>query len=169
MVYKLLKKTVSNDETRPFINHAYRQDNRVYSTNGKFMAVFNKKGENGYCIINDKTSEIINVEFKGYSFPDVKRVIPSKEGYERFKITVPAIKALSRKYTPCQVHLTKESNFVFGNTEDFLAHFDFKALEVLTEKDLYVWVKDKNSVLIFEEEGKFTESNWFYLVMPLRK
>ena len=176
LILKIINNSISKDETRSSMNSAYRKGNVLYSTCGRTMAAMQNKGSDGYCIVNEKTLEIIDTPNVKGEFPNCKRVASKMDdvnNYTLVRATIPNVKVAKKpRYGEgAPVSLTKEGAFIFGPCETALVKFDLKFIELLAGEEVYIWVKTEgsmNNAIVVSWEAEFTSSTFFLLIMPLR-
>lgn len=175
-IFKLLNNSRSKDHTRPHLMRVFSTGKRICSTNGRVMAVLNKAYASGTYHLEQKEctlSKLDNEVVENSAYPDVEKIIPETyEGYTRIETTIPNIKAKIKKYSypSTYVHINKDGNFIFGNKpSDTLVSLNFIYLNDLAGEIVTIWVKGDNSPVVIENEGGFTNSTWFYMVMPVRE
>lgn len=170
--FSLLNKCKSKDITRPSLEHVYGDGERLMSTNGHIMCVVKSKLDEGFYTIDEKTTNIGKLDVKDLKFPDTKRVIPKagdREKYAKYQITIPKLKISGNRPVACLVD--ENGSIIFTDQPDqykSISCFDFKYLSLLANMTINIWVKDKSSAAVLSDEGGFTDSSWFFLLMPRR-
>lgn len=168
-LYKLINKTCLKGSYRPNLSYPCNKDGYLYSTNGHCLMAMKRNVADGYYLVDDKNLNITEIK-TDLSFPDVSQVIPKDiAGYDKYTIEFPCLKSTDKYSHGC--FITKDSCFIFGKNGKSIDHIvalDINYLTAFGGEEYNMWVKDKNTAVIISEYDEFTNSEWFYLVMPMR-
>ena len=168
--FKIANDCRSKDETRPFINECYYQDEKIISTDGKrlFGMKWSLDHGNGYCKI-DKDN-VFPIVMSG-TFSDWKKAvhIDPKE-YESISLDIP--KYFSKFKCPINAGITIKSEFILNYSEstEHVVIMNLQYLSLFADNTITMHYKNENSVIVFTDNtlDDLHNQEWFYFVMPIR-
>ena len=168
--FKIANDCRCKDETRPFINECYYQDEKIISTDAKrlFGMKWSLNHGNGYCKI-DKDN-VFPIVMPG-TFPDWEKTlcIDPKE-YKSISLDIP--KYFSKFKCQIKAAITIKSEFILNCDRDteYITLIDLQFLSLFADNTITMHYKNENSVIVFTDNtlDDLHNQEWFYFVMPIR-